>query len=375
MGGKNRSGKDGSVGEMMKKEKVIGIGALLGIIILAVIVVVVAGNQRKNKTKTETENKTETETQIEPDSESESETETAPADKESLDAEELVEENFHQAGITEYEKINLADYESQAGIDLSEYVSYRFYYDSDGLKIEGYFSAPKDLLDGQKTSCLIYNHGGNQDYGALENIETCFYAYQLHTICIASNYRGCGNSEGEDQFGGADVDDVTRLLDLCEQFSYIDKDAINMMGISRGGMMTYEVLRRDERVHKAVIISGLSDCFMSYAERSDMQTIFDSLVGSSPEKMPEEYEKRSATYWADEINTPLLIIHATGDEKVSIAQADKITEALEQAGKTYEYITFDGNSHGEIRPEDGEKIKAFLEGQEQEEDSGKNNVK
>lgn len=165
------------------------------------------------------------------------------------------------------------------------------------------------------------------------------------------------------------------ILDLCEQFSYIDEDAINMMGISRGGMMTYEVLRRDERVHKAVVVSGLSDCFMSYEERSDMQTIFDSLVGGSPEEMPEEYEKRSATYWADEINTPLLIIHATGDEKVSVAQADKLTEALEQAGKTYEYITFDGNSHGEIRPEDGEKIKAFLGGQEQEEDSEKNNVK
>ena len=84
----------------MKKEKVIEIGVLLGIIILAVIVVVVAGNQRKNKTKTETENKTETE--------------TAPADKESLDADELVEENFRQAGITEYEKIDLQAYEKQA---------------------------------------------------------------------------------------------------------------------------------------------------------------------------------------------------------------------------------------------------------------------
>ena len=62
------------------------------------------------------------------------------------------------------------------------------------------------------------------------------------------------------------MDDVIRLLDLCKQFSYIDQDAINMMGISRGGMMTYEVLRRDERVHKAVVISGLSDCFMSYAD-------------------------------------------------------------------------------------------------------------
>ena len=98
----------------MKKEKVIEIGVLLGIIILAVIVVVVAGNQRKNKTKTETENKTETESQMESDSESESETETAPADKESLDADELVEENFRQAGITEYEKIDLQAYEKQA---------------------------------------------------------------------------------------------------------------------------------------------------------------------------------------------------------------------------------------------------------------------
>ncbi len=30
-----------------------------------------------------------------------------------MEVDELVEENFHQAGIKEYEKINLADYESR----------------------------------------------------------------------------------------------------------------------------------------------------------------------------------------------------------------------------------------------------------------------
>lgn len=55
MGGKNRSGKAGGLAKIMKKEKVIEIGVLLGIIILAVIVVVVAGNQRKNNMFLQTE--------------------------------------------------------------------------------------------------------------------------------------------------------------------------------------------------------------------------------------------------------------------------------------------------------------------------------
>ena len=113
-------------------------------------------------------------------------------------AEEHIEEAFTNNGITDFEKLDLSEYEQQAGVALvDDYISYHFFYESDGLAIEAYLAAPRELLEQESlTDCLIYNHGGNKDYGALEGVETTFYAYQYQTICVASNYRGCGKSEG-----------------------------------------------------------------------------------------------------------------------------------------------------------------------------------
>lgn len=277
------------------------------------------------------------------------------------DAQKQIENSLEANGISEYEKIDLEKYEKQAGVNLSTYISYRFFYQSDDLKIEAFISAPIDLLGKKKSPCLIYNHGGNREYGALENVETTFYAYQFHTICVATNYRGCGSSQGTDAFGGDDVRDVIHLIDLCQKLDYVDTNQINMFGVSRGGMMTYETLREDKRIHKAVVVAGVADCSMSYEERSDMQPLLQELIGGTPKQLPEEYEKRSAIAWADQINTPLLIFHTTGDDKVSIKQVDKLVEQLKKYQKDYEYVTFDSNVHGDLRKTDVEKIRKWLQ--------------
>lgn len=277
------------------------------------------------------------------------------------DAQKQIENSLEANGISEYEKIDLGKYEKQAGVNLSTYISYRFFYQSDDLKIEAFISAPVDLLGKKKSPCLIYNHGGNREYGALENVETTFYAYQFHTICVATNYRGCGSSQGTDAFGGDDVRDVIHLIDLCQKLDYVDTNQINMLGVSRGGMMTYETLREDKRIHKAVVVAGVADCSMSYEERSDMQPLLQELIGGTPKQLPEEYEKRSAIAWADQINTPLLIFHTTGDDKVSVKQADKLVEQLKKYQKDYEYVTFDSHVHGDLRNTDVEKIRKWLQ--------------
>lgn len=277
------------------------------------------------------------------------------------DAQKQMENSLEANGISEYEKIDLGKYEKQAGVNLSTYISYRFFYQSDDLKIEAFISAPIDLLGKKRSPCLIYNHGGNREYGALENVETTFYAYQFHTICVATNYRGCGSSQGTDAFGGDDVRDVIHLIDLCQKLDYVDTNQINMFGVSRGGMMTYETLREDKRIHKAVVVAGVADCSMSYEERSDMQPLLQELIGGTPKQLPEEYEKRSAIAWADQINTPLLIFHTTGDDKVSVKQADKLVEQLKKYQKDYEYVTFDSHVHGDLRNTDVEKIRKWLQ--------------
>ena len=165
---------------------------------------------------------------------------------------------------------------------------------------------------------------------------------------------------GKEEFGGADLNDVLKLIDICEEFAFVNMEHLYMMGVSRGGMMTYMACREDNRIKKAVVISGMSDAFMSYEERFDMQIVFQELVEVIPKNDPAAYEKRSATYWADEIKCPILIIHSKQDEKVSFEQAEKMVQALEAAGKEYKFISYEDNVHG-LHPEDQQIIMEWCQ--------------
>jgi dipeptidyl aminopeptidase/acylaminoacyl peptidase len=59
-----------------------------------------------------------------------------------------------------------------------------------------------------------------------------------------------------------------------------------------------------------------------------------------------EWEKRSAYYWPEKINTPVLILHGEDDRRVDVSQAKKLAEKLEEAGKEYELATFPKGDHG-----------------------------
>ena len=57
-----------------------------------------------------------------------------------------------------------------------------------------------------------------------------------------------GNSEGTDEFGGDDVDDVTKIVDLCEEFDYIDnsKMLIRMEILFILSILTYGIQQKAE---------------------------------------------------------------------------------------------------------------------------------
>lgn len=168
---------------------------------------------------------------------------------EAKSAEQVIEQNLESAGITGYEKLDLAEIEKEKGVALDDYLSYRFFYESDGLQIEAYISAPKSqIVTGKQSPCLIYNHGGNRNYSSLNETDTLYYAYNIGMICVATNYRGCGNSEGTDEFGGDDVDDVTKIVDLCEEFDYIDnsKMLIRMEILFILSILTYGIQQKAE---------------------------------------------------------------------------------------------------------------------------------
>ena len=254
-----------------------------------------------------------------------------------------IEQYEGREDIISIEKLDLETMVTE-GVEVS---TYKVMYQCDDCTVVSYLSVPDACLEEQQAyPCIIYNRGGNREYGSNKPEDIAYLAETSGKIIFATQYRGVDGGTGKEEFGGADLQDVLKLIDFCEEFSFVDMEQLYMMGVSRGGMMTYMAVREDSRIKKAIVISGLADSFMSYEEREDMQKVFIELIRQTPKSDPEAYEKRSATLWADEIKCPILIIHSKLDEKVSYNQAEKMVNALETSKKEYKFVSYEDNVHG-----------------------------
>ncbi len=261
------------------------------------------------------------------------------------------------------EKVDYSDGDASYQSELeSKCETYEFYFNSDDYQIKAYISIPTAVIESQEPcKCLLYNRGGHWNYGSLSADMLAYMCAVTGRVVVACEIRGGNDSGGIDQFGGDELNDVFRLIDLCEnKFSFVDMDDFCVLGVSRGGIETYMTAREDKRVKKIIVAGGASDLISLYNEREDMQEMLRGCIGGTPEEKPEEYEKRSAVYWADEIEIPVLIIHSKGDPKVKYeTNAEALYEKLKDSTDCT-FISHDDDYHGINPSADSEDIPQIL---------------
>jgi|GEM_PF-1231828 len=217
---------------------------------------------------------------------------------------------------------------------------YRIRYKSDQYEVMGYIAAPSDYMY-HKYPILIYNRGGNRSFGALIPEYIGWLALRGY-IVLGSQYRRA------EQFGGDEINDVIKLIDISESFSFAQQGGVYMLGTSRGGMMTYIASRMDDRIRAAAVWAAVSNLFDSFNDRElAMQQVHIELIGGTPEELPEEFKRRSAVFWADEIMAPLLIGHGgDADWRVLTQHSINMAKALERYGKPHRLIIYPEAGHG-----------------------------
>jgi len=241
------------------------------------------------------------------------------------------------------EKVNPAVRQWQKQIDISEIT-----YLSDGLKIKGFLLAPKD--EG-KHPCVIYNRGGHGTLGALtrDTVPVGLLARIASAgyVVVGSQYRGSMGSEGRDEFGGADVNDVLHLIPLLESIPQCDSARIGMYGRSRGGMMTYISLTRTDRIRGAVVDDGLADVFENAQSRPEMAKIYTESLAALETDRDAAWAARSAVRWPEKLNkkTPLLLLHGTADWRVSPEEALAMAHGLLRSMQPFRLVMFEGGQH------------------------------
>lgn len=137
--------------------------------------------------------------------------------------------------IKQYEKIEITQEDKDRGISDDITVS-KIIYESDGLNIVGYLVKPV-YFEGT-LPVIIYNRGGNREYGKIKDtFAKAYFGYiaKKGFVVLASQYRGNDGGEGREEFGGSDVNDVLRLIDIVKETGYMDENRIYMIGASRGG--------------------------------------------------------------------------------------------------------------------------------------------
>lgn len=256
------------------------------------------------------------------------------------DAEDIV--SLEKAEYTAFASMDMSAFPEEVqdlyrGI-MDNTVTYQVLYKVDGCTVSAYISVPTHI---ENPPLVIYNRGGNGNFGANAAEGIAMYSYYTECVFIASNYRETDPGTGKDEFGGDDVHDVVFWIDLADELGFVDREQIYMIGESRGGMQTCLALLEDDEniIRAAACVSGVYDLVHTCEFRDDMREMLTRRIGGTPEELPEEYARRSAVTFAEKLDTPILLIHSTGDEKVDYAEAVSFAAELEKYGKKYEFIT------------------------------------
>ena len=222
----------------------------------------------------------------------------------------------------------------------------RIQYMSDGLRVVGYLVHPR-ATPGKRYPLIIYNRGGFLEMGKIDtwNLVDFSHISSAGFVILASQYRGNDGSEGHEELGGADVDDVTNLISLAKTLPYVDTSNVFMYGLSRGGLMTFLALKHGAHVNAAAVVGAVYDLEAFATRAPGIVASAASLIPDYPRRGAAALKERSAMNWPDSINVPLLILHGANDDEVPASEALEFAARLSGLKKTYQLIVYADDIH------------------------------
>ncbi len=221
---------------------------------------------------------------------------------------------------------------------------YRLVYKVGTLNVVGYVALPHT---GEKLSCLIHLRGGVGDFGMLTTQaivgQMVKYAHEGYVV-IGTQYPGVEGGDGTDMMGGTDdIASIKKLRDILKGISIADATHIGVKGHSRGGLMTYMLMREVTWVKTAVIASAPTDQISRAKKRAEFRAHQIRMWGKSR----KESIRRSPIQWVDALSkkVPLLIMHGSADIRVDASQSINIVYALNERRIPVRFILFEGADH------------------------------
>jgi dipeptidyl aminopeptidase/acylaminoacyl peptidase len=228
----------------------------------------------------------------------------------------------------------------------------RLRYMRDGCQLDCWVVKPYGFKPGKRYPALLNIHGGpHMMYG-----HNFFDEFQVYAgagyVVIYTNPRG-SQGYGEaftraviGDWGGVDYADVMAGLDTALQHcDFIDPQRLGVMGGSYGGFMTSWIVGHTPRFQAACSERAVNNIYTLFGTSDIGHTFSEAESGYLPWDNLQWYIERSPLTYAEDITTPLLILHAENDLRCAIEQAEQLFVALKKQGKDVLFVRFPDENH------------------------------
>ena len=221
-----------------------------------------------------------------------------------------------------------------------------FKYEShDGLPIDAWYLRPERT----PAPLIVFVHGGPKGaYGYINyflgQLLTSNGFYVLYTNPRGSNTYSEDFADVRKRTGLEDFQDIMEGIKKLLDMEDVNGDKIGITGISYGGFMTNWAITQTDMFKAAVSENGISYWFTSYAF-SDIGYWFDKeLIGENP-MTDENYRKLSPIFYAQNVKTPILLIHSLEDYRCPLDQSLMFFTVLRDLGKEAYIAIFKKGAH------------------------------
>jgi dipeptidyl aminopeptidase/acylaminoacyl peptidase len=241
-----------------------------------------------------------------------------------------------------------------AGVRLSpvEEISFK---SKDGTEIHGFLVKPANYQPGVRYPTILRIHGGPvSQYSNEFESDWQIFASAGYAV-VAANPRG-SSGRGEKfstaiwaAWGQKDGEDVLAAVDYAVAQGIADPARLGVGGWSYGGILTNEVIARDQRFKAATSGAGQGNALAGYGTDQYIRE-YEAELGQ-PWRKPDVWMRVSYPFFhADRIVTPTLFLCGDEDFNVPLLNSEQMYQALRSLGRQTQLVIYPGEPHGLKRP-------------------------
>jgi dipeptidyl aminopeptidase/acylaminoacyl peptidase len=231
----------------------------------------------------------------------------------------------------------------------------------DAKPIEYFWSKPEEAgpfpmlvlihpdQESPKNGGLSFVESGQLDYWSKKGILT-----------VAISQPGYGQSEGPPDFCGSRTQQaVIDVIDFFKAKTEMVSERVFIYGGSRGATVASMIATKIPSLSGVILKSGVYD-FVAWSKLSPwFDPIKLTMLWEIGWLNETKLRERSAIYFADKIQAPVLIIHGTLDDRAPLSIAAEFSEAIVRSGGHAEFVKVE-SEHVIPMPKIADLMESFI---------------